>query len=204
MTAEAPLVVIVEDDVVLRRVVSRALSGAGMETASFDSVEAFWNAWDPSRPVGCVVADVRLPGESGLSLQPEFSERGIGTPIVFMTGYGDVETAVHAMKSGAVDFLEKPFVEAQLLAAVNHAIARERKARRDRETRMAVDERVARLTPREKEIMDLLATEVRTKGISARLGISPRTVEVHRQRIMRKMEVESLAALVRLLHQPAA
>ncbi|MGI9432095.1 MAG: response regulator transcription factor [Myxococcota bacterium] len=204
MSAEAPLVVIVEDDVVLRRVVSRALSGAGMETASFDSVEAFWNAWDPSRPVGCVVADLRLPGDSGLSLQPEFSERGIGTPIVFMTGYGDVETAVHAMKGGAVDFLEKPFVEAQLLAAVNRAIESERNARRDRETRMAVDERVARLTPREKEVMDLLATDLSTKEVASRLEISPRTVEVHRQRILHKMEVESLAALVRFLLQPEA
>lgn len=199
-------VAVVEDDQTLCRGVSRALQSAGLETACFASAEAFWencadalrDTYEPSR-LACILLDLNLPGEGGLSVQQRLLERSQDTPIVFMAGHGEVETAVRAMKRGAVDFLEKPFSEGELLEAVLRALERHRRAQLDQEDRETVDRRLARLTPREREVLSLLDTDLHTKEIARRLEISPRTVEVHRQRVMQKMEVDSVAALVRLL-----
>jgi len=199
-------IAIVEDNEALSRGVSRTLKGAGLEVACFESAEAFWdhcievssNGHEPSR-LACVILDLHLPGEGGLSVQRRLLEQSPDTPIVFMTGNGEVETAVRAMKRGAVDFLEKPFSQGELLEAVLRALERYHRSQHHREDLQEVEQRLARLTPRERQILSLLEADLPNKEIAHRLKISPRTVEVHRQRVMQKMEVDSVAGLVRLL-----
>jgi two-component system response regulator FixJ len=202
LNPQTALVAVVEDDEALRRGLSRALHAAGLETVCFPSAEAFWDGCDPSL-LACIVLDLQLPGEDGLSLQQGLLERAVGTPIVFVTGHGEIETAVHAMKGGAIDFLRKPFSESELLDAVYRGLERDRGTRRQEDERGVVHQLLARLTPREREVLDLLEADLGTKAIASRLEISPRTVEVHRQRVMHKMEVDSVAALVRLMLKAA-
>lgn len=193
---------VVEDDGGLRRVLARALVSAGYEVTCCRSARSFLKAYDPSRP-GCILLDLRLPGEDGLWIQESLLERDVSTPIVFMSGHGDVGTAVRALKSGAVDFLQKPFGEKALFEAARHAVERDLQERRCRRHARSVNVRLARLTARENDVLELLVADRCTKEIAAELGISPRTVEIHRQRVMQKMEIRSVAALVRLLQQPA-
>ncbi len=188
-------VFIVDDDPAMRDSMSFLVRSVGMAVETFASAQEFLDAYDPERP-GCLVFDVRMPGMSGLELQEFLSERGIRSPVIMVTGYGDVPMAVRALKGGAVDFLEKPFTDQELLETINEAIERDYRQRGKESERSKVEERIARLTPREREVMDLVIDGKPNKVIAAELELSPKTVEVHRSRVMAKMQVSSLAALL--------
>ncbi len=191
------IVHIVDDDPAARESLCFLLQVAGFEVAAYDSAEAFLQGADLDRP-GCAVVDVRMPGMNGLALQQELGRRGQHPPVVLITGHGDVAMAVSALKAGAVDFIEKPFDDEALLAAVGEAIDRAGRLERERAVAHHLNERVRRLTDREHDVMDLVVEGLANKAIAARLGISIRTVEIHRARVMEKMEAGSLSELVRM------
>lgn len=175
---------------------------AGLDVRSFGSADEFLSAHAASHfDSGCVVLDVRMPGMGGPELHRAMLERKIALPVVFLTGYGDVPTSVDAMKMGAVDFLEKPVRGEELLATVRSALARQA-ASRDRAREMReIEARIARLTPREHEVMDHVVRGRLNKQIAYDLGISLKTVKVHRAKVMEKMEARSVAMLVELCHE---
>ena len=189
-------VYIVDDDASVRDSLALMLGIAGFRTAIFADAEAFLAAWREDWS-GCVVADLRLPGRSGVELQAQLRERRIALPFIIITAHGDVPTARIAFQAQAVDFLEKPFDHAQLLAAIQTAFALEEKRLHRNEARSVDAERLALLTPREREVLDLAAHGLHAKEIAAKLAISPRTVEVHKTRIMEKLEVRNIGELVR-------
>jgi FixJ family two-component response regulator len=164
---------------------------------TFASGEEFLEADLPDLP-RCLVLDVRLPGLSGLNLQRELSERKIDIPIIFITGHGDIPMTVQAMKAGAVEFLSKPFRDQDLLDAIEHATERDRLARRERRELERLDERYRSLTPREREVMQLVIAGLLNKQIAVELDLSEKTVNVHRGQVMHKMRADSLAELVRM------
>lgn len=189
-------VFIIDDDPSVRDSIALMLGLIGFRTAVFADAEAFLSAYQ-AEWTGCVVADLRLPGKSGLELQVELRARGSTLPFVIITAHGDVPSARAAFQAQAVDFLEKPFDDEQLRAAIDTAFALE-----DRRIQRAVDlrddaERLAKLTGREREVMEQAATGLHAKEIAATLGISPRTVEVHKTRLMAKLGVRNVAELVR-------
>ena len=188
---------IVDDDASVRRALKRLFRAAGFESKVFASAADFLARGRHDAP-GCLVLDVQMPGIDGLDLQHELAERGIDIPIVFITGHGNVPMSVRAMKGGAVDFLEKPFDGETLLAAVEQALTRDREARQRRAEGAAVRERLASLTPREREVMALVVAGRLNKQIAFELGISEKTVKIHRGRVMAKMQADSLADLVRM------
>jgi FixJ family two-component response regulator len=196
MPADALTVFIVDDDASVRDSIAVMLGLKGYRTALFASAEAFLAAWRPDW-VGCVVADVRLPGASGVELQAALRERGVALPFVIITAHGDVATARAAFRSQAVDFLEKPFDNRQLFAAVETAFALEGRRIRHDEGRRSDAAKLERLTPREREVLEHAARGLHAKEIGAALGISARTVEVHKTRIMEKLGVRNVAELVR-------
>jgi RNA polymerase sigma factor (sigma-70 family) len=192
-----PIVFIVDDDGAVRRSLERLIRSVGLEVETFASAQDFLRRDPPGGPA-CLVLDVRMPGLSGLDLQKELATAGLGVPIIFMTGHGTVPMSVRAMKAGAVDFLEKPVDEQVLLDAVHQALDRDRQARSEQELRSSIEERVASLTPREREVLALVVTGLLNKQIAGELGTSEKTVKVHRARVMQKMEADSLAELVRM------
>jgi two-component system response regulator FixJ len=195
--ADVPLVHVVDDDEAVRDSLSLLLEAAGLSVRTYDSATAFLKAL-PNLAAGCVLTDVRMPELDGLELQRRLTELGIRLPVIVMTGHGDVPIAVEALKAGAADFLEKPFDDVQLLAAVSSALAASQRTR-DEEVAMAgIARRLASLTPREREVLDKLVAGQPNKTIAYDLGSSPRTVEVHRARVMEKMGVRSLPELVRM------
>ena len=193
MNSEAPVHVI-DDDEAVRDSLGLLLASAGHEVVLHESAADFLRV---AAPGACVVSDVRMPEMDGLALQQELAQRGISVQLIFMTGHGDVPVAVRALKAGAMDFLEKPFAEEALLAAVRGALeagqARQEEARQQDDIRRRLDS----LTPREREVLDGLVAGQANKSIAQDLGLSPRTVEVHRARVMEKMEAQSLSHLVR-------
>lgn len=192
-------VYIVDDDAAVRDSLSLLLSLRGYRTATFASAEDFLAALRPEWR-GCLVADIRMPGMSGLDLQRELVRRGVRMPVVIVTAHGDVATAREAFKADAVDFLEKPFDESGPVAAVEAAFRRERdRASRDEAARGG-SELLARLTDREREVVALLAEGLHNVDIAQRLAISPRTVEVHKARIMAKLGARNIAELIRIVH----
>ncbi len=192
-----PTVFVVDDDVSVRKGLSRLIKSAGFNVEAFASAEDFLKR-EPSAGCGCIVLDVQLPGLSGLDLQKSLAKLSHSMPIIFITGHGDIPMSVKAMKKGAVDFLVKPFDTKDLLAAIAAALSRDKEtSRRDANTRKIRD-RVETLTPREREVMKLVITGMLNKQIAGELGISEKTVKVHRGRVMTKMEVKSVAELVRL------
>ena len=195
--AEAPLVHVVDDDASVRESLGFLLEAAGFAVRTYASAAAFLNTAS-DHTVGCVVTDVQMPELSGLELQRRMGELAIRLPVIVMTGHGDVPIAVAALKAGATDFLEKPFEDEQLLAAVNHAIAISQQAREAAAAVAEIAARLATLTPREREVMERLVAGQPNKTIAYDLGSSPRTVEVHRARVMDKMGARSLAELVRM------
>jgi len=192
----AHTVYVVEDDAAVRDSLALTLSLAGHRTALYADAEAFLAAWGPEAS-GCVVSDLRLPGMSGVELQAELRARGSELPFIVITAHGDVATARQAFLADAVDFLEKPFGETQLMAAVGAALARESERLRRRAARSGDAARLASLTDREREVLEQAALGLHAKEIAAKLDISPRTVEVHKTRIMAKLGVRNVAELVR-------
>jgi RNA polymerase sigma factor (sigma-70 family) len=196
MRSERLTVFVIDDDASVRDSIALMLGLAGYRTSVFADAEAFLAAWREDW-AGCVIADVRLPGQSGVELQDALRKRGTTLPFVIITAHGDVATARAAFRSQAVDFLEKPFDNAQLCAAIETAFAlEERRIQRD-DSRRADAEKLDRLTAREREVLERAAQGLHAKEIAAALGISPRTVEVHKTRIMEKLDVRNVAELVR-------
>lgn len=194
--SSAGVVYIVEDDAAVRDSLALTLSLAGHRTALYADAETFLAAWRADM-AGCVISDLRLPGLSGVQLQVALRERGSELPFIVVTAHGDVATARQAFLAHAVDFIEKPFVEAQLMAAVDMALARDAERLRRGVERQGDAERLASLTVREREVLEQAALGLHAKEIAARLAISPRTVEVHKTRIMAKLGVRNVAELVR-------
>ena len=190
--SEDAVVFVVDDDPAVRDSIAMLVRSEGLAVRTFDSAGRFLIAWDRCAP-GCLIVDLRLPGLSGLDLQERLAGDDRAPPIIFLTGYGTVPAAVRALKAGAMDFLEKPFDPATLLARVREALATDLERRSD--TR-----RLDALTPREREILEQVAAGGTNKAVAADLGISVRTVELHRARGLRKLSVRSVAELVRLMH----
>jgi FixJ family two-component response regulator len=190
------MVYLIDDEPCLLRALQRLLEAEGLAVQAFESAEDFLRAHDPSGP-GCVVADLCLPGLDGLSLQHALFELGHARPVVLMTAYGDVATGVHAIKAGAVDFLVKPFDDDTFLAAVRAALARDSYDREVLRELAMVRGRLASLTPREHQVLERVVTGRLNKQIAADLGITEKTIKVHRARAMEKMGVSTLAELVR-------
>mgnify|MGYP005856479993 CR=1 FL=1 len=196
--ADEPTVYIVDDDQEVREAIQLLMRSVGLEARSFASAQAFLEQFDP-RHTGCLVLDVRLKGMSGLDLQERLSREPIHPPVIIITGHGDVPMAVRAVKAGAVDFIEKPFNDQTLLDAVHRAFALDANNRGQASRRSEIQERLARLTPREREILDQVVAGKRNKVIAIDLGISQSTVEAHRAKVMEKMGAGSLSELMRLL-----
>lgn len=197
MPGEPLTVYVVEDDAAVRDSLALMLGLAGYRTALFSDAEAFLSAYRPGW-TGCVVADLRLPGASGVELQATLRSRGSTLPFIIVTAHGDVATARAAFRAEAVDFLEKPFERTQFMAAIETAFAREERRISRRELRQRESARLASLTPREREVLERAAAGLHAKEIAAALGISTRTVEVHKAHVMAKLGVRNVAELVRL------
>ena len=198
MTDSAQTVFIVDDDEAVRDALQLLLRSVGLASESYSSAKAFLEAYDAQRS-GCLVLDVRMPGLSGLELAQLLSERQVMLPIIFITGHGDVPMAVEAMRLGAMDFIQKPFRDQDLLDRIQAALQQDAEIRRALRERQTVRQRLARLTPREREVLDLLLAGKANKVIAFDLGVSQRTVEIHRARVMEKMEAKSLAALIQMV-----
>jgi len=196
--APEPTVFVVDDDEAMRRGLEFLLSSAGYDVESFDSARSFLNRCRPGMR-GCLLLDVRMPGMSGLELQEHLEAERIGIPVIIVTAYANVPMAVRAMQGGAFDFIEKPFEGAVLLGRIRRALAREAEAHLDQDRRRKITRRLQTLTPREREVMDLVVDGLLNKQVAAELGISMKTVENHRARVMQKMKAESLAELVRMV-----
>jgi len=194
----APTVFVVDDNPAVRKSMQALVEAAGLAIETYASTAEFLAAYDGSR-AGCLVLDVRLRGESGLDLQDELRKRNCMLPIIVMTGYADVPTSVRAFKGGAIDFLRKPVAPKKLLAQLREAIESDRKAREAADQRAAVTDRITQLTPRERQVMELLAVGNSSKEIATALGLSVRTVEGHRREVLRKMEVDSAVQLARAI-----
>ena len=193
----ALVVYVVDDDASIRDSLGLMLGLAGYTTRVFGDAESFLVAFDPAWS-GCVVADLRLPGLSGVALQARVRARGSAIPFVIITAHGDVPAARAAFRAQAVDFIEKPFEDVQLREAIETAFALESERLDSAELRRADATKLARLTPREREVLEHAVSGLHAKEIASTLGISPRTVEVHKMRIMEKLEVRNIAELVRL------
>ncbi|MCC8943581.1 response regulator transcription factor [Bradyrhizobium sp. Arg62] len=194
---EIPVVHIVDDDDSQRFGLDSLLRSVGLTARTYGSTHEFLKADRLDGP-GCIVLDVRLPGTSGLDFQEELATLGIRLPVVLMTGHGDIPMSVRAMKAGAVDFLPKPFREQDMIDAVTAAISRDRLQRANETQAIAIVDRHATLSPREREVMALVTTGKMNKQIAAELGLSEVTVKIHRGAAMRKMGARSLADLVRM------
>ncbi len=196
MTAE-PVVHIVDDDPAVRESVAFLLSTAGFDVRAYESAEALLDR-APALEPGCIVTDIRMPAMGGLDLIAELRRRGVHRQIIVITGHGDVPLAVEAMKAGAQDFIEKPFDDETLLAAVRAALQRDSVSGERAAARAAAAARIATLSGREREVLDGLVAGMANKVIAQNLGISPRTVEIYRANVMAKMEAASLSDLVRM------
>lgn len=196
---------LIDDDEAVRQAIAFLLTTSGFAVRVHESALAFLDAL-PSVQPGCIVTDVRMPGMDGLTLQRELKARGIELPVIVMTGHGDVQLAVEAMKAGAIDFIEKPFDDESLLSAIRVAIDRHAKDFRRGDEVEAIKARLGTLSPREQEVLDGLLAGLPNKTIAHDLKISARTVEVHRANMMARMGARSLAELVRMVfvvHPPA-
>jgi two-component system, LuxR family, response regulator FixJ len=190
-------VFLVDDDQALCAATTRLLDACGFKVRAFTSAESFMSQFDSKEP-GCLLLDLRMPGQSGLELQQTLLEQRVEIPIVFLTGHADVPTSVYAMRKGAVDFLQKPASEEHLIAALERALVRDQEQRKQFAEHAALRKRYERLTPREREVFSEVVAGQRNKQTAFSLGIAERTVKLHRSRVLEKMEADSLADLVRM------
>jgi FixJ family two-component response regulator len=192
-----PVVYVVDDDDGVRRALSALMESVGYAHIAYASASEFLRRYDSTQP-GCLILDIRMPEMSGLELQQELNKRGYRIPVVFVTGHGDVPMAVDAMKKGAFDFVQKPFRDQDLLDKVNHALQQDTALRQETADKDEVLQRWNSLTQREKEVMALIVEGKANKVVAQDLELSERTVEIHRARVMEKMQVRSVAQLVKL------
>jgi len=195
--AEKGMVFVIDDDPAVRKALARLIRSAGLGAESFPSAEAFL-AHHPEDSVSCAVVDLQMPEVSGLDLQELLKQAGRSIPLIFVTGHGDVPSSVRAMKGGAVDFIQKPFKDQDLLAAIARALTRDRRAGAERGERREIQRRLDTLTRRESQVFSGVVTGSLNKQIAADLGIAEKTIKVHRARVMWKMKAGSLAELVRM------
>jgi len=198
VSARPPAVFIVDDDEAVRNALRLLLRSVGLAATALPNAQQFLQTYDPHQP-GCLVLDVRMPGMSGLELQQQLNLRGAMLPVIFITGHGDIPMAVDAMQQGAFDFLQKPFRDQDLIDRIQRALERDRANRSEMDQKERARERLDSLTPREREILMLVTQGKPNKVMAADLGVSQRTVEIHRARVMEKMGVSSLAQLVRIV-----
>ena len=191
-------VFIVDDDAEVRDALKLLMDSVGLAAETFASSQAYLDQFDPQRP-GCLVLDIRMPGLSGLELQETLTKEPLHPPIVIITGHGDVPMAVRAVQAGAVDFIEKPFRDQVLLDSVHRAITRDAEQRGEASRLADIEARLQRLTPREREVLNLIMTGMRNKVIAVELGVSQSTVEAHRAKVMEKMEAKTLSDLMRMM-----
>jgi FixJ family two-component response regulator len=193
----SPIVFLVDDDAAIRSALKRGLVASGFAVQAFESADAFLSAHDPEMP-GCLIADIAMPGMSGLELQSVLSSRGCARPVIFVTGKGSIPMSVQAMRAGAVTFLPKPVRLTELVEAVGEALDKDRRWREELAERLAVESRLGALTTREREVLDLIVVGKLNKQIAAELGAAEKTIKVHRGRVMAKLNVRSVAELVSL------
>jgi two-component system response regulator FixJ len=195
--AAPPIVYVIDDDDGMRRALSLLLSTVGHKTRAFANPRDFLAQFDPDTH-GCLVLDIRMPGMSGLELQQHLNRTGSMLPVIFITGHGDVPMAVQAMKEGAFEFIQKPFRDQDLLDRINHALQQDAESRHNLALRADVVRRLETLTPRERQVMDMVVDGSANKVIAIDLNLSERTVEIHRAKVMEKMGARSVAHLVKL------
>lgn len=198
MKERSPTVFIVDDDEAVRSSLRLLIKSVGLIPAALGSAREFLEKYDPVQP-GCLVLDVRMPEMSGLELQEQLNRQGAVIPVIFITGHGDVPMAVEAMQAGAFDFLQKPFRDQDLIDRIQRALEKDRANRAMLDERSLIRERLESLTPREREVLDMVSSGKPNKIMAADLGVSQRTVEIHRARVMEKMGASSLAQLVRMV-----
>jgi len=198
MNQPDPLVFVVDDDDAVRESISWLISSVDLKVQAYASASDFLAQCRPGQ-AGCLITDIRMPEVSGLELQDELNRRGCDIPVIVITGHGDVQTAVRAMKAGAFDFIEKPFNDQVLLDLVNRAVANSVESLREQIEQAEVRTRIGSLTPREKQVLDLISTGDSNKNIAHGLNISEKTVEAHRAKVMLKMQAKSLAQLVKMV-----
>jgi two-component system response regulator FixJ len=190
-------IMVVDDDAGVRNAMRALFKSVGLDSVLYASAREFLDAYQPTQP-GCLVLDIRMPGMSGLELQQELNLRGAVIPVIFMTGHGDVTMAVEAMQHGAFDFLQKPFRDQDLLDRIQRALVKDESLRKSLGEHARIRAHLESLTPREREVMDLMTQGLQNKAIGQQLGVSPRTIEIHRARVLEKMEAQSIAELVRM------
>jgi two-component system, LuxR family, response regulator FixJ len=198
VTSNNAIVMVVDDDAGVRNAMRALLKSVGLQSQLHASAQEFLDSYDASQP-GCLVLDIRMPGMSGLELQQELNLRGATIPVIFMTGHGDIPMAVEAMQHGAFDFLQKPFRDQDLLDRIQRAITRDGKLRESLGEHSRIRTSLESLTEREREVLDLMILGKQNKAVAQDLGVSPRTIEIHRARVMEKMDVQSVAELVRMM-----
>jgi len=195
--ANEPVVFVVDDDAAVRRFLEGLIKSVGLQVTSCASAREFFDAYKPGSS-GCILLDIRMPRISGLEMQKMLNERNIDLPVIILTGHGDMDIAVHAMKAGAVDFIQKPFNKELLLDRIQKTVEENLHSRMSSDNRTHIAGRLGLLSPRERQVLDLLVSGKTNKGTADQLRISERTVETHRAKVMEKMQAKSFVDLIKM------